>query len=83
MVSQKCPSDVLASPIVPNATSLPPSEYLLRSLNAFSFLYTLDASANPNNLGICPAVGDISDEEFFWSIIEFHSPFSSILLVEK
>ena len=44
--------------------------------NSCEFLYTLDAWARPSNLGICPAVGDISAEEFFMFFNSFQEPSS-------
>src|SRR5690554_3017590 len=63
-VSQKMPSDVLASPMVPHAISFPPLENLVRWLSSSRFLYILDAWAKPRSLAICPAVGEISDDVF-------------------
>ena len=82
IVSQKRPSEVLASPIVPKATSFPPLvNFSNPSLNSGFFLNTLEAWANPNNLGICPAVGEMSEDEFFCDIKSFHVPSSFKFLV--
>ena len=81
MVSQKRPSLVLASPMVPKATSLP---CWLRWAWPFSSLLarnTLLACANPSRRGIWPAVGDMSGLELYWAVRSFHSPRSSKLRV--
>ena len=62
MASQKCPSEVLASPMVQKQTSLP---LLLKCVKAslfFAFLKQLEAKARPRPRIICPAVGAISAE---------------------
>ena len=74
MVSKNKPSDVLAFPIVPHAISFPSTE----KLEAFGIpetcLYIFDAWARPSNLGICPAVGEISALEFFCFVKFFQEP---------
>ncbi len=76
MVSQKCPSDVLASPMVQKQTSFPS---LVNPANAglgFAFLKNLEPSANPSPLTICPAVGAISEDTLKLSASGNQSPFS-------
>ena len=83
MVSKNNPSDVDAFPIVPQATSFPALEKLVRLSKPRTFLYIFEACANPNNLGICPAVGEISALEFFCLVRFFQLPFSSNEWVAK
>ena len=76
MVSQKCPSDVLASPMVQKQTSFPS---LLKPSNAgsrFAFLKNLEPRANPRPLTICPAVGATSADTFKRSASGNQSPLS-------
>ena len=82
MVSKKTPSLVLALPMVPQATSLPLSENLALDLT-FTFLYIFDAWAKPNNLGICPAVQEISALLFFCLVRSLQLPSSFRLKVVK
>ena len=63
MASQNIPSDVLASPIVPMAISLPPLVNLaLAAATSGRARYTLLAWAKPSKRGICDPVGDTSGE---------------------
>ena len=82
MVSKNKPSLVLALPMVPHAISLPFTEKLEVSI-PFTFLYIFDAFVNPYNLGICPAVGEMSALELYCSVKFFHWPYSSKLWVPK
>ena len=65
--------------MVPQATSFPLTEKLDCLLRALIFLYAFDACANPTSLGICEAVGEISELEFFCKVKFFQSPLSSML----
>ena len=83
MVSKNKPSEVLALPIVPQAISFPFLEKLEALLISGMFLYIFEACANPNSLGICPAVGEISALEFFCCVRFFQLPSSFKLCVTK
>ena len=74
MVSKNNPSDVLASPMVPKATSFPLMESPVASFNSGVLRYIFDANANPSKRGICPAVGEISADEFFRLVSSFQLP---------
>src|SRR5690348_17820306 len=65
MVSQKCPSEVDASPMVQKQISLPLSVSSVILFNSFSSLKSFEANASPKARGICPAVGAISALTFF------------------
>src|SRR4029077_11553815 len=82
--SQKGPSLVAASPIVPNATSLPLTEK--PSCTDFSCglsRYSFDAYASPTNRGIHPAMFETSAVELGMSIERMNSPESSRKRVAK
>src|SRR3954466_10073804 len=76
MVSQNCPSEVDASPMVQKQTSFPLSESPLKASEG-ELRKVLDANANPKPLAIWPAVGAMSDDTFFLFARSSHSPFSS------
>src|SRR5512141_357276 len=82
-VSKKCPSEVLASPMVPKATSSPLWENPEQDFSPGLFLNNLEANASPSNLGICPAVGEMSAEQFFCLVRSFHFPSLSSERVAK
>ena len=72
ITSKNKPSLVLALPIVPQAISFPFTEWFLAS--NFPVLYNLEAIAKPNNLGIWPPVGEISDEELYCLVRSLKEP---------
>ena len=76
MVSQKCPSDVLASPIVQKQTSFPSLVKPANAGSGFAFLKNFEPRANPSPLTICPAVGAMSADTFKRSVSGNHSPCS-------
>src|ERR1043166_2293482 len=77
-VSQKCPSLVEASPIVQNTTSFPPLlNFSNPSRSTSTFRYILLACPSPSARPICPAVGEISEEDCGAAVRSFHSPSSS------
>ena len=80
-VSKNKPSLVLALPIVPHAISFPLLDSLLE-LN-LPDLKCFDAIANPNNLGICPEVGEISDEILYCFVKSTKSPLLSTKILLK
>ena len=70
--------------MVPKATSLPPALNFLKASNSLSegcSRYTLEACAKPSKRGICPAVGEMSEELFFCAMRSFHWPLLSKLRV--
>src|SRR6476660_8566031 len=83
IVSQKCPSEVEASPTVTKQTSLPLSERSVNCLSSSMVRKDFEARARPSALGIWPAVGAISEEIFFLFARSSHSPFSSTKGVAK
>src|SRR5690606_40250295 len=76
IVSKECPSEVLAFPMVPKATSFPLMEKSRNSCRSGFSLYSLEAKARPSRRGICPAVQEMSDAEFFISESTFQLPSS-------
>ena len=58
--------------MVPQAISFPFIEWFLES--NFPVLYNLEAIAKPNNLGIWPPVGEISDEELYCLVRSLKEP---------
>ena len=84
MDSQNNPSDVLASPIVPTAISLPPLVKVdMLSASSGIALNTLLAWASPTNRGIWPPVGLMSAELLKSAIKSFQVPSSFKVLVAK
>ena len=59
--------------MVPKAISFPCCENFSEPSKVTS-LKTLEAKAKPNNLGICPAVGEMSEEIFFILVKSFQLP---------
>ena len=84
MDSQNMPSEVLASPMVPMAISLPPEvKFCMEEANSGNARNTLLAWASPTNLGICAPVGDTSGELLKPAIRFFQLPSSSKVRVAK
>ena len=84
MDSQNNPSDVLASPMVPTAISLPPSvKVVMLAASSGRARNTLLAWANPTSRGIWPPVGLMSAELLKSAIKSFHDPSSFNVRVAK
>jgi hypothetical protein len=82
--SQKRPSLVEASPMVPKATSLPLTEKPSCTGASCGFSrYSFDAYARPTRRGIQPATFDTSALEFAMSTVRRNSPASSRIRVAK
>ena len=68
--------------MVPQATSFPLFENFSEPSKETS-LYTFEACARPSSLGICPAVGLMSEELLYCFVRSTHWPFSSNERVAK
>src|SRR5437868_10309787 len=77
IVSQNTPSLVDASPIVVKQTSFPLLDKCGNCFNNFTLRNNLEASANPKERGVCPAVGARLEVIFLRLTKSIQSPFLS------
>ena len=63
--------------------SFPSLENLVSLCRSLLDLYTLEAKASPRALGICPAVGDMSEDMLMRSVCGSQLPLSSSIRVPK
>ena len=72
-----------AFPMVAQDISFPSLENLVSLCRSLLDLYTLEAKASPRALGICPAVGDMSEDMLMRSVCGSQLPLSSSIRVPK